>query len=214
MVIPHLSFSTIIPEHKVKSSLSISPYHNHELTRSTAYTESSIHRVQHTPSTPYTEYSIHRVQHTPSTAYTEYSIYWVQHKPQIVCYRFIFTIMSWPLNQASASRRASLQDRPPPASSPWTLKGKVTSLHPPGCELTKWWIECQHLLSLLSTASKYSNLGRSWPPNVSLNSLNHGLQVHLQTLSITTSKCISEFTWTWPPSASPNSLNRGLQVHL
>jgi len=46
--------STIIAEHKVKSSLSISPCHDHELTLSTAYTEYSIHRVQ-----SYTEYSIH-----------------------------------------------------------------------------------------------------------------------------------------------------------
>ena len=36
--------STIITEHKVKSSLSISPCHDHELTLSTAYTEYSIHR--------------------------------------------------------------------------------------------------------------------------------------------------------------------------
>jgi len=41
--------STIIAEHEVKSSLSISPCHDHELTTSTAYTEYSIHRVQHTP---------------------------------------------------------------------------------------------------------------------------------------------------------------------
>ena len=83
--------STIIAEHKVKSSFCICPCHDHELTPSTAYTEYSIHRVQHTlcmaytklsmvrvqqaPSTAYTEYSIHRVQHTPSTAYTEYSIH-------------------------------------------------------------------------------------------------------------------------------------------
>jgi len=39
--------STIIAEHKVKSSLSISPWHDHELTPTTAYTEYSIHRVQH-----------------------------------------------------------------------------------------------------------------------------------------------------------------------
>jgi len=51
--------STIIAEHKVKSSFSISPCHVHELTPSTAYTEYSIHRVQHRPSTAYTEYSIH-----------------------------------------------------------------------------------------------------------------------------------------------------------
>ena len=42
--------STIIAEHKVKSSLSISPCHDHELTLST-----SIHQVQHTPNTAYTQ---------------------------------------------------------------------------------------------------------------------------------------------------------------
>jgi len=63
--------STIIAEHNVKSSLSFSPCHDHELAPSIAYTKYSIHRVQHTPSTAYTEYSIHRVQHTLSTAYTE-----------------------------------------------------------------------------------------------------------------------------------------------
>jgi hypothetical protein len=60
--------STIIAEHKVKSSLSISRCHDHELAPSIAYTEYIIHRVQYTPSIAYTEYSIHRVQHTPSTA--------------------------------------------------------------------------------------------------------------------------------------------------
>jgi len=45
------------------------------------------------------------------------------------------------------------------------------------------------------TASKYSsNIARSWPPSASPNSLDHGLQVHLQTRSITASECISEFT--------------------
>jgi len=48
-----ISFSsTTLPslqEHKVKSSLSISPCHHHELTPSAAYAECSIHRVQHTP---------------------------------------------------------------------------------------------------------------------------------------------------------------------
>ena len=101
--IPHLSFCIIITEHKVKSTLSISPCHDPELTLSTAYTEYSIHRVQHTPGTAYTEYSIHRVQHTPSTAYTEHRIHWVQHSPKIVCLLFILTITSWPLNVASAS---------------------------------------------------------------------------------------------------------------
>jgi len=51
--------STINAEHKVKSSLSISPCHDHELTQSTAYTEYSIHQIQHSPSTASTEYGIH-----------------------------------------------------------------------------------------------------------------------------------------------------------
>jgi len=86
----HLPFpSTPLPssqQPKVKSSLSISPYHDHHLTLSTAYTEYSIFRVQHTLSTVYTEYSIHRVQHTPSTAYTGYDI-----TPQL----FVFPSFWW-----------------------------------------------------------------------------------------------------------------------
>jgi hypothetical protein len=43
--------STVIAERKVKSSLSISPCHDHEWASSIAYTTFSIHPVQHTPST-------------------------------------------------------------------------------------------------------------------------------------------------------------------
>jgi hypothetical protein len=67
---------------------------------------------------------------------------------------------------------------------------------------------------------------RQRPPNASSNPLDRGLQVylsvqldlglqvHLQTRSITGSKCLSELTQSRPPSASPNSLDHGLQVHL
>jgi len=51
--------SPIVAEYKLKSSLSISTCHNHELTPSTAYTKCSIHHVQHTLSTVYTKYSIY-----------------------------------------------------------------------------------------------------------------------------------------------------------
>jgi len=66
--------STTLPslqEHKVKSYLSISPCHHHELTPGAAYAKCSIQRVRHTPSTAYTEYSIHRVQHAPCIAYNQ-----------------------------------------------------------------------------------------------------------------------------------------------
>jgi len=77
--------SNIIAKLKVKSSLSLSPCHGHQLTPSTAYTE-----YTHTPSTAYTKiqhipkYSIHQ-----STAYTK-----VQHPPKIVCLSFILMITS------------------------------------------------------------------------------------------------------------------------
>jgi len=38
--------------------------------------------------------------------------------------------------------------------------------------------------------------------------------VHLQTRSISASKCSSQFTRSRPPIASPNSLDHGLKVHL
>jgi len=44
----HVYYSRIIAEHKVQSSLSISPCHHLELMLSTAYTLFSIHQVQHT----------------------------------------------------------------------------------------------------------------------------------------------------------------------
>jgi len=154
--------STIIAEHKVKSSLSISPWHDHELTLSTAHTE----------------YSIHRVKHTQSTASTQdclSSLHSHDYELTPEC-RVSF-------------RRASLHDRPPSDSSPWELKGKVTLSHSHGCELTNWGIESQHPSRRPSTASKYSsNLTRSRPPSVCPNSLDYGLQFR----TITPSKCISK----------------------
>jgi len=61
------------------------------------------------------------------------------------------------------------------------------------------------------TRSEYlSNLAQSRPPSVSPNSLNHGLQVHLQTRSITASMCISRLAGFWPASSHDHLL----QVHL
>jgi hypothetical protein len=52
------------------------------------------------------------------------------------------------------------------------------------------------------------------PPSTRPNSLDYGLQVHLQTSSIAASKCISKVARSRPPIASPILLDRGLQVHL
>jgi len=139
-----------------------------------------------------TEYSIHRAQHTASTASSQ------------DCLSSLHSDDCELTPECSLSfRRASLQDWPPPSSSPWELQGKVTTSYSHGCKLTNWWRESQHTARLLSTASKYSpDLARSWPAGASPNSLDHGLQLHLWV------------TWSWPPNVSPNSLNRGLQVYL
>jgi len=71
--------STIITEHKVNSSLSITSCHDYELISTIVCTEYNIHRLQHTPSTTYTEHNIQRVHHTLSIAYTKYTICQVQH---------------------------------------------------------------------------------------------------------------------------------------
>jgi hypothetical protein len=83
--------STIIAEHKVKSSLSISPCHDHELT----------------PSIAYNEYSIHRVQHTLSTASTQDCLLSLHSHDYELTTECSFSF-----------RCASLHDRPPSASSP------------------------------------------------------------------------------------------------
>jgi hypothetical protein len=83
--------STIIAEHKVKSSLSISPCHDHELTPSKAYTEHCIQRVLHTACTASSQDCLSSLHSDDCELTPECS--------------FSF-------------RRASLQDRPPPASSP------------------------------------------------------------------------------------------------
>jgi len=65
-----------------------------------------------------------------------------------------------------------------------------------------------------------SNLARSQPPSASPNTLDHSLQVYLQTRSIAASKftraqpskCISKLARSRPQSASPNSLDYGLPV--
>jgi len=65
---------------------------------------------------------------------------------------------------------------------------------------------------MASTCS--SKLTRSRPPSASPNSLDHGLQVHLQTHSNMASKCISRLAQSCPPHGSSKSLNHGLQLHL
>jgi len=142
-----IHISTIITEHKVKSSLSISPCHDQDLTPSTV-----LHWVQHTPSTAHCKYSIHREQHTPNTACTEYCL--------LSLHSDVYELTP---DRSFSFRSASLQiDWHQPALHK-SLNGKVTSLQFPGFELPNPWIEPPDHLLLPSTAS------RSTPSEYSFN---------------------------------------------
>jgi len=146
-----------------------------------------------------TEYSIHQAQHTPSTAYTEYSIHRVLHPPMIVCLPFIFMIMSWPLNVASASGvHLYTIDRHHPACHE-SSKVKLPC-HFPTC--------ASHLTDEQGLSTQHAILRP--PPSSRPISLNHGLQCKspnsldysLQLCTIMASKFISNVARLWPPSIS------------
>jgi len=159
-----------------------------------------------------TEYRTDQAQHTPRTVSTQDCLsFLLSHDYELTpdC-SFIL-------------QRASLSYRSPPASSPWELKGKVTSSDSHSCKWTHWSVQSQHPVCLLATASKFfiqshciraskciSKLAWSQRPCRSWSSLDYGLQLYLQTRTITASK----FAWSWAPKASPNSLDHSLQGHL
>jgi len=201
----HFSFSsTTLPssqEYNVKSSLSISPCHDHELTLSTAYTDYSIHRVQHTLRTAYNEYSIHPVQHTPSTAYTQYSIHWGEHPPKIVYLPFILMVKSWLMNVAWASGMPPYTIHHSQPGLPESSKVKSSCHVPTGAR----WLTDIYSLSTQRAVHRPT-------PSTHPISLDHGLQVDLQTQSLAASRCIFKLTRSRLPSVSLNFHDYGLQV--
>jgi len=128
---------------------------------------------------------------------TECSIHRVQHTSKIVCRPFMLTILRWGLNVGSASDVPPYRSTATSQFSISAFKGKVTLPHSDTCELTNWWIESQRAVN------------RS-PPSTRPISLDHGLQVYLQTYSTTASKCISRLARLRPASWH----NHGLQVHI
>jgi len=207
--------STIITEHKLKSSLSISPFQYQVLALSTAYAEYSIHQVQHTPSTAYTEYSIHWVQHTPSTASTQDCLGFLQYLHYELRSECSFSF-----------RCAALHHRPPSVRAQWELRGKTTLSDSDRCELTNRCIESQHLeghasttlqllvqYRLVTTTQCIIQLHSSLPWSASPNSVDHELQLYLQTHSIPASKCISKVAQLCHRSVSQNLLNNSLRGH-
>jgi len=178
--------STIIAKHKVKSSLSISPCHDHELTL-----KYSILRVQHTPSR-----ALHPVQHTPSTASTQggvssYHSHDYESTPEC---SFSFRCTSDTIDHHQPALHESSKVSHIVTFPPLRVNNPMNRASAPG---TPSIDRLQVLVQSRSIiASKcISELAPSWPPSVSPNSLDHSLQVG----TLMASKCIS-----------PNLLHHGL----
>jgi len=179
--------SSIIIEHKVMSSVSRTPCHDHELTPST-----SIHRVQQTPSTAYTQQWVSSLRSHDYELTPEYTFSFrrasLHDRPPSAClpwelkvtlsYSHISELTDWWIESQHLARHLS---------TPSTYSSNHAQSQPPKC---------------------ISKLARLRPPSLH----NHGLQVHLQTRLIMASKCISQSARLWPPSASPNLHHYGLQV--
>jgi len=86
----------------------------------------------------------HQVQHTPSIASKEDCLSSLHSHDYELTAECSFSF--W---------RAPLHQRPPSASSPWELKGKVTLSQSHSCKLTNGWIASQHPVRRPSTAAKY-----------------------------------------------------------
>jgi hypothetical protein len=166
-----------------------------------AYTE-----YKHTPST-----SINRVQHMRSTVSTHNCLSSLHSHSYKLTPQCSFSF-----------QRASVLDRPLSASSPWALKGKATFSYSNSWQLTNWWIESPHAARSINhlpvlvqsrsiTVCKcISHAARTQCLSVSPDLLDDGRHVHLQTPSITASKCISRLAWLRPASSHAYRL----QVHL
>jgi len=214
--------------HNIKlsySSLSLHPmmmsWHWVQHTPSTAYTEYSIHQVQHTPSTAYTDHSIHWLQHTPGKAYTEYSIHprlfvipsfsWVEDDPWIQRQRLAcLPTGSTAISQLylTAQRKNNL------VTFPWLpVSSLMNSVGAPGApSIDHFQVPVQ---SRLIMASKCIwKLTPSWPPGVSLNSVDYHLPVNLTTCLIMASKFISKHARSQPPSVTLHLHDLCLEVHL
>ena len=215
--------STIASEHKLNSSLSITPGHHHKLTLSAAYTDHSIPRLLNHPNIdclplPGSIPSLGR------PCCTQFSTF-----PQL-------QVNQWIESQLPSRLPPPLQihDWPPPRTPPNLLNhgliahlqwGSITASQ---CisEFTQSWppiassnsldhsLPVNHWCNSMSVSNSVSNIARSWPQSVSPTCLEDSLPVHLQTRSITASLCISESTEYRSPSVSLSSLHLGIKLHL
>jgi len=165
---------TIIAKHKVKSSLSISPCHDHEFTPRRAYTEYSVQCVQHPPTIVCLPF-IFMITSWPldvasasgvppwSTAISRFSPWELKGKVTL-SHSHSWELTNWRIESQHLARCSS---------SALKHSSKLAQLGPPSSHDNGLPV---HLLTRLMTGSKFA---QSWLPNASTISLDHNLGVHL-----------------------------------
>ena len=186
----------------------MSPWHDPELTPSTAHTEYSIYWVLLTPRTAASQ---HRISPTPSQSL-------ISRQTMLYSILYILTITSWPMNRVSTPMAPNYCLRIDRLQVLLPFRSIMTFNYI--SKLARSWSRSASLCSLndslqmylqtrLITPSKWIfKLARLQTPSVAPDSLDYGLQVRMTMAS----KCISKFTPSEPPSAFPNSLDYSLQV--
>jgi len=190
----HVLNSTITQEHKVKSSLSMSPCHYHALILSTAYIKFSI---------------IH------GSIQIDCFHVLLQSCSIIACKSISKLAQSQAPNASLSSLNLSLELhlRPRSITASKSIATLAQSRHPSASPILLYHGLQVHLRVYSLSASKcISEHARWWPQSVSPRSLHRGLQVHLWVYSISASKCISHLPQSRPPSTSSMSDGRWREI--
>ena len=160
--------STITWKHEVKSSLSISPCHDQELTPSTVYTKFSIHYILHTPRQASSQDRLSPSQSLISLQTMLYSTL------------DILNITSEQVNRISAPVAPPSQTTASSLSTCKCSSNVARSWPPCGCPNSHdQTLQVYHQLPTIPTSKCISILALSRPPSASLNWHNHGFRVHL-----------------------------------
>jgi len=202
--------STIIAEHKVTSSPSITPCHDHELTPTC-----SIHWVQHPPRIVWLPFILMSTSWPQNVASASVMPPYMidHHQPALHVSSKVKLPCHIPMDASSLTDEYSLSTqcdvhRPPPSTRPISLDDGLQSSSP---NLLDYGLQVR---PIMSSKVLISELPRWRPPSASPNWVDYSLQVHLQPCSITASKCISKLAQSQSQGASLSSLVLGLQVYL
>jgi len=205
--------SIIILEHKVNSSIPLSPCHDYESILNTTYTQYNIHWVQHTPSTASTyNYVLSLNSHAYKCTHECSFSYWyasLHYRPPSASSPYeqtpksgshIPTLGSQLTVELSLSTRPTFDWPPPTTCQIWFNHG-LHSICPHSLNY------CFHVRTIMALKC-ISNLAWSQPWSVSPKLLNYSLLLCM----IMASKWLCKLAWSWSWSASLSSPDDSIQV--